>query len=95
MLSKNLPNFEHSIVRAANLLEIGKVKVSKGKKGQVTVSLGYTHYTSLNKYVDLSTALLAGMMKGALGNGVKLTRSVDAKGTYKVRMQMMKSYIEE
>jgi hypothetical protein len=82
-------------MRAANLLGIDKAKVTKDKKGTLSVYLGYTHDTSVTRYVDLSTAMLAGILKGDSGKGVKVTRDVDAKGIYNVRMRILSNPAEE
>jgi predicted hydrocarbon binding protein len=89
VLSRNLRDFDRSVLTAANLLGIGKAKLSKDRKGNASLALIYSHDTSINKYVDLSTALLAGMLKGAYGKKVEMTRSVDSKGIYNVRLRML------
>lgn len=94
-LAQELPDFERSVSRAATLLGVEKAKVVKDKKGEVSVYLGYTHDTSVHRYVELSTSMFAGMMQGAFGKGVKVTRSVDAKGFYNVRLRILRNPKEE
>ncbi len=86
--SQKAHNFAFMVKKASDFLGIDGVKVTDGKNGSAVVRLAYNTTTSVSRFVDLSTALLSGMFKGAFGRNVKVKRDTDSKGIYIVRMQV-------
>jgi V4R domain-containing protein len=81
-------NFEKLITESSNFLRLNNPKVSKDKKGNISINIAYGHETSSRHFVDLTTAFISGIVKSTHGRSVNITRSLDRRGIYNVRMQI-------
>ena len=84
-----LPNFEKLIVESSNFLRVNRLRLSKDKKENLTLNMAYGNETSSRHFVDLATAFISGIVKGTYGRNVSVTRTLDGRGIYNVRMQMV------
>ena len=76
-----------AIANAASFMGVSSVRLGKESKKGTELSLTYGHYTSQNRFVELTNSLLAGMIKGMHGRNVRVATSVSGKGIYNVRMR--------
>lgn len=90
-----LPELERSLPMAANFLRIGAAKLRKEKNGKRTISLVYGREIASGRFVDLTTALISGLVKGMFGRNVLVSRSVGGRGIYNVRMEMIAGRLGE
>ncbi|MCL5239633.1 MAG: 4-vinyl reductase [Candidatus Marsarchaeota archaeon] len=87
--SDHLPRPEHEITMAAKFAGIEGAKVRKSKKQGLSIMLEYGHETSVGRFVDLTSAFISGVAKGAYGRSVQASRSLSSKGVYNVRMELL------
>lgn len=82
---------DRTITRAADFLMISSAKMSSSKRNGRTLSLSYDHETSSGRFVDLTTAFISGLIKGAYGGGTRMTRIASSRGVYNVKLEIMQS----
>ena len=90
-VSKLLPNLEQTVKRTSNFLRIEKSSIKADGKGNVAIRLTFSPETSTSRFVDLSVALISGIVKGMSGRNVSAERSLDSRGVYNVRLQVLGS----
>ena len=78
-----------TIEQSSSLLNISSSKLTSRRKKSVSLSLSYDHETSSGSFVDLSTALISGLMKGAYGKNVRIKRDISSKGVYNVKLEVL------
>lgn len=90
LLAKSrLPGFEQSVALLSSFLRIDGAKVSRDRKGRTVLNLTYGRESSSGRFVDLTTALISGLVKGAYGRNVQVSRSLRSSGAYNVRMEVL------
>ncbi len=80
---------------ASHFLRIGSAKVSRDRKGGIKLSVAYPRDVSSGHFVDMSMAFLSGIIKGSSGKGISVSRSLDPRGFYNVKMQIMEGKEED
>jgi predicted hydrocarbon binding protein len=82
---------EKTIVQAASFLKISGARLSVGgkKRKGIALSLVYDHETSSGRFVDLTVAFISGIMKGAYGGKVQVSRGVNSRGVYIVKLEIL------
>ncbi|MDE1855115.1 MAG: 4-vinyl reductase [Candidatus Micrarchaeota archaeon] len=78
-----------TIEQSSSLLNISSSRLKSNRKKGVSLSLSYDHETSSGSFVDLSTALISGLMKGAYGKNVRIKRGISSKGVYNVKLEVL------
>jgi hypothetical protein len=86
-----LPMLDRSIGMVANFLRIGSAKAHTDRKGRISLNLVYGHEIASIRFVDLTTALISGIAKGAYGRSMLVSRSVGMGGVYNVKMEIVEN----
>ncbi|MDE1874197.1 MAG: 4-vinyl reductase [Candidatus Micrarchaeota archaeon] len=78
---------QHVIASAARLFRLRDAKITLSKRKGFEVSMSYDHETSSGRFVDLSAAFVSGLVKGAYGGDVQVSRTAGSKGVYGVKIR--------
>ncbi len=85
-LSRGGGGLEERLKAIAGFLGIKSVSVSAPGMVTRSVTLSYSHESSVRGFVDLTTALVSGFVKGRLGKNPSVERNVSRTGTYIIRL---------
>lgn len=79
---------DDKIKNLANVLGIREIRLFKKKKAISAIRLRYKPTNSVSEYIDLSTSLVAGMMKGIYNNAPHVVKRVTPDMSYTVDLIM-------
>ncbi len=91
LTAQSTPDPKRTITQAINFLGIDGAKVSSTKKRGLEISLVYGRSASYGHFVDLTTAFISGLAKGAYGRNVQVSRNLSSRGVYNVKMGLQES----
>lgn len=78
-------NIDESVKNLASILGVRDIKLFKKKKsGLTSIRLKYKPVNSMSEYINLSTSLVAGMIKGMYNNAPSIVRKITQDGSYTV-----------
>ncbi len=88
----HLPRPEREVALAALFVGLDGAKVTSAKKHGVSITLSYRSETSLGRFVDITSAFMSGIVKGAYGRNVKVSRTLSGRGVYNVKMEVLEGF---